>query len=100
MYQESERFEQKDAFIGTLTNFGTRLVVCLSFVMIVVLIPGRLAVLSGIIWGLALLASLTCLLARHRKVSALSEVAKHLGVALIVIAVSRAVGRWIARYDM
>jgi hypothetical protein len=42
MYQESERFERKDAFVGTLTNFATRLVVCLSFVIIVVSIPSRM----------------------------------------------------------
>ena len=36
-YQESERLEQREAFVGTLTNFATRFIVCLSFVLIVVL---------------------------------------------------------------
>lgn len=45
MYQESERLEQKEAFIGTLSNFVTRLLLCLSFVLIVVLLPGHIAVL-------------------------------------------------------
>lgn len=98
MYQESERFEQKDAFIGTLTNFGTRLIVCLSFVLIVVILPQHFAALWGIVWGLSLLAILTCILARYRRVSAISEVAKHLGVALIIIVVSGVVGRWIASH--
>lgn len=31
MYQESERLEQKDAFVGTLSNFGTRLIVVSQF---------------------------------------------------------------------
>jgi len=98
MYQESERFERKDAFVGTLTNFTTRLVVCLSFVIIVVLIPSRMAMVAGMAWGLSLLAILTYILARQRQVSILSEVTKHLGVALLVIAVSRVVGQWIARH--
>jgi len=98
MYQESERFERKDAFVGTITNFATRLVVCLSFVFIVVSIPSHLAMAIGMAWGLSLLTILTCILARHRQVSAVSEVAKHLGVALMVIAVSRVVGQWIARH--
>jgi hypothetical protein len=98
MYQESERFERRDAFVGTLTNFATRLVVCLSFVIIVVLIPSHLAVVVGMAWGLSLLVLLTCILSRHRDVSTLSEVAKHLGVAVVVIAVSRVVGQWIARH--
>ncbi len=98
MYQESERFEQKDAFIGTLTNFGTRFVVCLSFVLIVVGLPSHVAVVCGLIWGTLLLAILTCILARHRRVSAVSEMVKHLSVAGLVITVSRVVGQWIAAH--
>ncbi len=96
MYQESERLEQKDAFIGTLTNFGTRFMVCLSFVLIVALLPRNLAAVWGIVWGLSLLAMLTCVLARYRRVSTISEVVKHLGVAMLIILVSRSVGHWIA----
>jgi VIT1/CCC1 family predicted Fe2+/Mn2+ transporter len=98
MYQESERFERKDAFIGTLTNVGARFVVCLSFVLIIVVIPKPVAAIAGMTWGLLLLAILTCILARHRQVSTVSEVAKHLGVAVLVIAVSRTVGQWIAAH--
>jgi len=98
MYQESERFERKDAFIGTLSNFGTRFVVCVSFVLIVLMLPGRLVAVGGIAWGMSLLAILTILLARHRHVSTFSEVVKHLGVAISVIAVSRIVGEWIAAH--
>jgi VIT1/CCC1 family predicted Fe2+/Mn2+ transporter len=98
MYQESERFERKDAFIGTLSNFGTRFVVCVSFVLIVVMLPKRLVAVAGIAWGMSLLAILTFILARHRQVSTFSEVVKHLGVAISVIAVSRMVGEWIAAH--
>jgi VIT1/CCC1 family predicted Fe2+/Mn2+ transporter len=98
MYQESERLEQRDAFIGTLTNFGTRLIVCLSFVLIVVLFPGPLAAVWGLVWGMSLLVALTCVLARYRHVNAVSEVGKHLGVAVGVILVSRIVGHWIAAH--
>src|SRR5690242_18138672 len=50
MYQESERLEQKDAFIGTVANFATRFVVCVSFVLIVGLLPKRLATVWGVAW--------------------------------------------------
>jgi hypothetical protein len=39
MYQESQRIEQREVFFGTLANFATRLLVCLSFVGIVVICP-------------------------------------------------------------
>src|SRR5579885_3164506 len=84
MYQESERLEQKDAFIGTLANFGTRFVVCLSFVFIVLTLPRHVAAFWGITWGFTLLTGLTCILARYRRVSAVSEVGKHLSVAIAI----------------
>lgn len=96
MYQESERLEQKEAFIGTLSNFVTRLFLCLSFVLIVALLPGYMAAMWGLVWGASLLVVLTCILARYRGVSAMSEVGKHLAVALTIIVVSQRIGHWIA----
>lgn len=95
VYQESERLEEKEAFVGTLTNFATRFIVCLTFVLLVALFRGRAAVAGGIAWGMSLLTVLTYILARHRKVSAISEVGKHLAVALVVIVVSKGIGYWI-----
>ena len=98
MYQESERLEQKEAFIGTLSNFVTRLLLCLSFVLIVVLLPEHIAALWGLAWGISLLLILTYILARYRKVSVMSEIGKHLGVAVAIIFVSQHIGHWIAAH--
>jgi hypothetical protein len=98
MYQESERLEQKEAFVGTVSNFGTRLIVCLTFVLIVALFWPRSAAVCGIVWGMALLSGLSYVLARHRKVSAISEVAKHVAVALVVVLVSEGIGHWITAH--
>jgi VIT1/CCC1 family predicted Fe2+/Mn2+ transporter len=95
MYQESERLERKEVFIGTLANFATRLLLCLSFVLIVLLFKGQTTAVVGIVWGMTLLAGLSYLLARTRGVSARSEIGKHLAVALIIIAVSKFIGHWI-----
>ena len=51
MYQESERLEQKEAFVGTLSNFVTRLILCLTFVLIVAILPGHIAAVWGLVWG-------------------------------------------------
>ena len=98
IYQESERLEHREAFVGTLTNFATRFIVCLSFVLIVVLLRGPAAAIVGIVWGTSLLTLLTCILARHRKVSAMSEVGKHLAIAMVIIFVSRNIGLWISAH--
>lgn len=94
MYQESERLEEREAFIGTLSNFVTRLVVCLTFVLIVVLFRTHVAAIGGV-WGMLLLIVLNYILARYRNVGAMSELGKHLAVALVVILVSKGIGHWI-----
>ncbi len=100
MYQESERLEQKNAFIGTVANFATRFVVCLTFVAIVATLPSQLAAICGVIWGMVLLTVLTCVLARYRGVSTVLEVAKHVSVAIAIIVVSQWVGYWIRGHVM
>jgi VIT1/CCC1 family predicted Fe2+/Mn2+ transporter len=98
MYQESERLEQRQAFFGTLTNFATRFIVCLTFVLIAALFQEHAVAVVGIVWGMSLLAALTYLLARHRKVSTMPELGKHLAVALVVIFVSKGIGHWITAH--
>jgi VIT1/CCC1 family predicted Fe2+/Mn2+ transporter len=94
-YQESERLAAKQAFRSTVTNFLTRFLVAGSFVILALALPlGRLTP-AAVVWGLALLGTLTYFVARGRAASPALEVAKHIGVAIVVIAVSRAIGTWI-----
>jgi VIT1/CCC1 family predicted Fe2+/Mn2+ transporter len=95
IYQESERLEGHEAFVATLTNFAARLLVSLSFVLLVVLLPMHDAVPVSLGWGLLLLCGLTYLLARERRVSVVAEISKHIAVALVVIVASKAIGTWI-----
>lgn len=95
IYQESERLEERNAFITTLTNFTTRLVLSISFMLLVLLLPITHAIIVSVIWGFSLLIALTYMLARERNVSVASEVFKHVAVALMVIIASQSIGAWI-----
>lgn len=95
IFQESEQLDEKDAFSGTITNFLTRLLLCISFVFLVALFPFEHIAKVGMVWGTLLLATLTYLVARERKVNPLPEVLKHMLVAAVVIAVSIMIGHWI-----
>lgn len=96
IYQESEQLDQKEAFTGTITNFLTRLLLCISFVVLVGLFPLAHAGKVAIVWGILLLATLTYLVARERKVSPSLEVVKHVVVASAVILASIAIGHWVS----
>ena len=95
IYQESVRLDEREAFIGTLTNFITRLLGSLSFVFIVAVFRPDVVVLVAVVWGMLLLGVLTYLLARERNVGILSEVIKHLVVAAAAIITSKVIAYFI-----
>ncbi len=94
IYQESARLDEREAFIGTLTNFTMRLLGSLSFVLIVVVCPPNVVVLGSIAWGMLLLGVLSYFLASERNVGILSEVIKHLVVAAAVLIISKAIANF------
>ena len=94
IFQESGQLDQKDAFTGTLTNFFTRFLLCISFVFLIGLFPFQHVAEVAIIWGVLLLTVLTWLVARERKVKPLPEILKHLLIAFAVIAASLLIGYW------
>lgn len=95
IYQESEQLEARHAFRSTVFNFLARFVVASSFVFLAFLLPPPLLVPIALGWGVVLLGALTFLVARSRGARPAPEVAKHLGVALLVIVASRLIGTWI-----
>lgn len=96
IFQESEQFNQKKAFTGTITNFVARLLLSLSFVLLVGLLPLAHVDKVAIVWGMLLLTSLTYLVARERKVKPMQEVVKHLLAASAVIFASTLIPPWIS----
>jgi len=98
MYQEAEKLEGRAAFRATLTNFATRILVALTFVAIVLTLPKPYSAIVAFAWGCALLAAISYILARSRSASPGREVVKHLGVAVLVIIASRAIGLWITNH--
>jgi VIT1/CCC1 family predicted Fe2+/Mn2+ transporter len=98
MYQEAEKLDEPAALRTTLANFVVRLLFALTFVIIVVVLPGTYATVVALAWGFILLGGLSYFLARVRGVSPLSEVGKHLSVAVVVIGASRVIGLWILQH--
>ena len=95
IYQEAEKLAHRRAFGTTVANYIARLIVTFSFVLLVLLSPGPVAIYSCAVWGFFLLSGLSYLLARARRVSPFAEVYKHAGVALVVICISKVLGTWI-----
>ncbi len=98
IYQESERLEQQAAFRATIGNFTTRLIISLSFIILVLTFSSAKMILACLIWGMLGLATLTWFVAKNRNANVVTEALKHLAVAAAVIAASVAIGTLINTY--
>jgi VIT1/CCC1 family predicted Fe2+/Mn2+ transporter len=97
IYQESEQLEEREAFRATLTNFGARLSLSLSFMFLLMVLPPGAVTIASIVWGMFLLVGLTYLVAQSLKTPVLPEIWKHLAVAVVVILISKMIGHIILK---
>jgi len=98
IYQESEKLEQRTAFVATLGNFVVRLFISLSFIVFVLAFSMANAIAAALTWGVLLLIGLTWAVARSRAASVSMEILKHLSVAGVVVGVSHITGVLIHTY--
>jgi VIT1/CCC1 family predicted Fe2+/Mn2+ transporter len=93
IYQETECIEPREVWLSTFTNFMSRLLVSLTFILLVVFLPMNLAAVCSIIWGLLLLAMMSYAIARDRKINPYLTILEHLSIAAAVIIASNFAGR-------
>ena len=96
IYQESEGLNDKEVWFSTITNFMTRLIVSLTFILLIVLLPIKFAVPVSIAWGLFLLSMMSYSIAQARKLNPLRAILEHLAIAVVVIFVSNSLSGWIS----
>ncbi len=98
LYKETEGLGQKLSAFATVLNFLARLLVCASFIAIVLLFTTGQAIPIAIVWGLVLLVLLSVLITKANGTESWSEITKHVLVAIVVIVLSRWAGALIARH--
>jgi hypothetical protein len=96
LYEEAD-LGQTRAFSLSVSNYMTRLVVVCSFVGLVLVLPLGTARIVSVVWGAALLSTLTYFIAVARKAKPVPEILKHLAIAAAVIGASHVIGMLIAR---
>lgn len=96
--EEAEGVHSPDeVWVSTAATFASKFVVSISFLAPVLLLDLHAAVAVSVAWGLFAVALLSWRLAvRHGKPVS-SVVIEHVGVAVVVVAVSALVGHWVAR---
>lgn len=81
----------------TLFTFVFKFLFALTFVVPVLFLDLRYAIMASVAWGYLLLAALSYRIAREQRVKAWQVIGEHLLVATLVIVVTQYVGSWIAK---
>jgi len=97
MSEESEgKHTAREIWLSTLFTFFFKLVFGLSFVIPVLTLDLRTAVIINILWGIILLSSLSYKLAREQGESFVKIAGEHIGIAIMVIVIAHLLGETIA----
>jgi VIT1/CCC1 family predicted Fe2+/Mn2+ transporter len=96
LYKESEGVGERLSIVSTALNFISRLLISCTFIAIVLVLSLPQAILVGLVWGLLLIILISYLLSRTNKVNPIKEIARHVLIAVIAIALSRYLGHMIA----
>jgi len=78
-----------------LATFLAKFVVSASFVVPLLILPLGSGVIAALAWGLAILTALSWHLAHMQRTRALPIVLEHVGIAIVVVALSHGVGLWV-----
>lgn len=86
---------EEHIWAATIWTFFTKLIVAMSFAVPLLWLPLQMAVAVAVGWGLLVITLLSAYLARMQNVSALPIVTEHLGIAIVVVAISHYIGVWV-----
>lgn len=85
IYQESEGIDAKNVWVSTFTNFLSRLLVSLTFILLVLLLPLELAAVFAIGWGMILLSVVSYLIAQKKEKNVFKSILEHISIAALVV---------------
>ncbi len=95
--EAEDTLTKKELWLATALTFVTKFTIAGTFIIPILLVPLSTAILISVVWGLSVLAFLSLMLARSRRVAPLPVVAEHVGIALVVIIATHFIGDWVSQ---
>ena len=86
---------QKEIWESTLSTLLTKFIFALSFIIPVLLLNLKLAIIISILWGLLALAVLSAYIAKRQQEKPWKVIGEHILIALVVIILTNYIGQWI-----
>ena len=85
VHQESQKESANEVRKTTWTNFITRVVVVSIFVLLVTVLPMKAAVVLSILFGMAVISTISYLIAKEQEVNPHKVIFHHLLITVLVI---------------
>ncbi len=91
--QESEKSNtHKQVWEATFSTFLAKLIIPLTFLIPILLLELKTAILVSVIWGLLILSVLNYFIAKERKINPRGIIFEHIAIAIVVIILTHLVG--------
>lgn len=87
----------QDIWYATISTFLNKFIFALSFAVPLLLLPLDQAVIASLLWGMFVIVVLSYFLAKTQQASPYMTIAEHLGIAILVVVISHAIGLWVSR---
>ena len=88
VHQESQKESAKEVRKTTIANFATRVLVVSIFILFVIFLPMKFAVVLSIFFGLAVISFISYFIAKEQEAAPQKMVLRHLLLAVLVIGAS------------
>jgi vacuolar iron transporter family protein len=85
IHQESQKESVEEVRKTTLANFATRVAVVSVFILLVILLPMKAAVVLSIFFGMAVISTISYFIAKEQKTKPYRVVSQHLLIMALVI---------------
>lgn len=96
--KESEgNFSTSEVWQATISTFFFKFIFASSFLLPVIFLPIKSAVIAALIWGMCILIGISYVIARDTKQKARSVVSEHLSIAVVVMIITYYLGQLIAK---
>ena len=96
--ESSEKNSHSEVWEATLSTFLAKLLVALTFLIPIIFLEFKTAIIANLAWGLILIVTFNFYLAKSRNESPLKVISEHLGIAILVITITHFTGKLIALY--
>jgi VIT1/CCC1 family predicted Fe2+/Mn2+ transporter len=87
----------RQVWLATLATFAAKFMMAGTFIIPILLLPLATAIIVSVAWGLLVLTILSVKLARIQRLSPLPVIAEHVGIGLLVVALTHLIGDWVAQ---